>query len=78
MQQDKIIKDNFEASKVEENDNLAANSSQYYIQASATSWLSPRSVAISSLEDHSIPNQPNRKIEVNRFTDLNKSATFSA
>ena len=40
--------------------------------------FSPHSVAVSFLEDQSIPNQTNRKIMVNRITDLNKSATFSA
>ena len=71
-------------SKDKENENYRANTiaqatnTTNQRRESEMNAFSPHSVAVSFLEDQSIPNQTNRKIVVNRITDLNNSASFSA
>ena len=60
-----------------ENENIKSNNSNKEYQELANlneNAFSPHSVAVSFLEDQSIPNQTNRKIVANRTTDLNNSA----
>jgi len=58
-----------------ENCGLVGNSVCHEAVLAATTTLSPHTAAESPLDEHqSITSQPNRKIDVNRFTDLNMSA----